>query len=61
VLTTKIDATNTKLDVTNEKLTELSRSVNHIGNKLNAMFWVMGGLIAVATFIITMGHAVGWL
>jgi chromosome segregation ATPase len=56
----QIGATNAKLDVTNEKLTDLSKAVNHIGNKLSAMFWVIGGLIAIATFVVTVGKAVGW-
>jgi chromosome segregation ATPase len=60
LLSGKIDATNARIDITNEKLAEIGKSVDSIGNKLNAFFWVVGGLIAIATFAITVGKAVGW-
>ncbi len=56
----RIDATNARLDVTNDKLTEISKSVNRLDSKFNALFWVIGGCIAIATFFITVGNAVGW-
>lgn len=60
LLINKFDATNARIDATNEKLGDLSKTVDSIANKLNAQFWVLGGLIAIATFVITVGKAVGW-
>jgi hypothetical protein len=60
LLSGKIDATNARLDAITEKVGDLCQVVNGFGDKLNALFWVLGGLLAIGTFLVTVGKAVGW-
>ena len=49
-----------KVDATNKELAEVSKVVHRTDSKLNVLFWVIGVLIAAATFLITVGGAAGW-
>ena len=49
-----------KVDKNYDQLLATDKRVMELGAKLNAFFWVVGGLIAIATFTITVGKAVGW-
>jgi hypothetical protein len=59
-LNAKIDKLTGRVDATNKELAALGRTVDGMGSKLDAFFWVMGGLIAIGVFGITVGRAVGW-
>jgi chromosome segregation ATPase len=49
-----------KIDKTNEKLGELTKSVDTLGSKLNAFFWVVLSLTTIIGGIIGAGKAFKW-
>jgi ElaB/YqjD/DUF883 family membrane-anchored ribosome-binding protein len=49
-----------KIDVNNDKLTEVIKALTLTDSKLNGIYWVIGILVAAATFLITVGHEFGW-